>query len=273
MLKEKIKKGFSIIEKSYISEYAAQCSFFIILSFIPFVILLLTLIQYLGLNKETLFTIISSIIPNSINTTVLDIIQEIHSKSISTIPISIVFIIWSSGRGFFALCKGLNSIYQVQKKYNYFSLKARSIVCTIGFILIIILTLIILVFGSNINIYINNSSPNSAKVTNVLLYLGKAIVFILSFIIFMLIYRFVPKHKMKFRYQAPGAIFSAVGWYTISKIFSLYIVRSSGYSIIYGRLKTIMLLFVWIYLCIYILLLGAIINKEIERGKKDARKN
>lgn len=273
MLKEKIKKGFNIIEKSYISEYAAQCSFFIILSFIPFIILLLTLIQYLGLDKETLFTIISSIIPTDINNTVLDIIQEVYSKSIGTISISIVFILWSAGRGFFALCKGLNSIYKVPKKYNYFSLKAKSLVCTVGFILVIVLTLIILVFGSNIKAFMNGQFPQIAKTTNLFLYMGKLIVFLLSFIIFMLIYRFVPNHKMKFKYQMPGAIFSAVFWYTISKIFSFYVEKTSGFSAIYGSLTTVMLLFIWIYLCIYILLLGAIINKELERGKKNEKNN
>lgn len=273
MIKQKIKSAFKIIENSYISEYAAQCSFFIILSFIPFIILLLTLIQYLGLDKETLFTVISTIIPNALSNTVLDIIQEVYSKSIGTISISIIFIIWSATRGFFALCKGLNSIYKVQKKYNYFSLKLRSIVCTIGFILVIVLTLIILVFGNNINIFINVHFPNIAKATNMFLYLGKVIVFTLSFTIFMLIYRFVPKHKMKFKNQVPGAVFSAVSWYTISKIFSFYIEKSSGYSAIYGSLTTVMILFIWIYLCIYMLLLGAIINKELERGKKDESKN
>ena len=120
MVKQKIKSAINIMEKSYISEYAAQCSFFIILSFIPFVILLITLIQYLGLNKETLFTVIGAVIPNDISGTVLDIIQEVYSKSIGTISVSIIFIIWSATRGFFALCKGLNSIYKVQKKIQLF---------------------------------------------------------------------------------------------------------------------------------------------------------
>ena len=60
-LKEKyviITKILNSINKSRIGEYAAQCSYYTILSFIPFVILLLTLIQYTGINQDTLFNAI-----------------------------------------------------------------------------------------------------------------------------------------------------------------------------------------------------------------------
>ena len=267
MFKEKVKDIITAVKNSYISEYAAQCSYFIILSFIPFVILLLTLIQYLGLNKETLITIFESIIPSDINDKVLDIIQEVYSKSIGTVSVSIVFTLWAAGKGFFALCKGLNSIYVVRKKDNYLSLRIRSIICTIGFILIIVITLVFLVFGTKINIWINIELPKVAKITNIFMNFSNVIVFTLLFFTFIIIYKFVPKHKAKIKYQLPGALFTAAGWLAISNLISLYLVKFSGFSVMYGSLTTVMLLFIWIYLCMYILFLGAIINREIEKGK------
>ena len=66
-MKEKItkifKKVMSNMEKDHISEYSAQCSYYTILSFIPFVILLITLIQYTNIEQQTLFDAISKIIP------------------------------------------------------------------------------------------------------------------------------------------------------------------------------------------------------------------
>ena len=97
---------------NYISESSAQCSYYTILSFIPFTILLITLIQYTGLAPQNLFDIISKIVPESMSEMVLGIIQEVYSKSIGTVSISIIFVIWSAGKGLFALNKGLRTVYK-----------------------------------------------------------------------------------------------------------------------------------------------------------------
>lgn len=278
MIKDKIKNIIGNIEKNHISEYSAQCAYFIILSFIPFIILLLTTIQYLGLDENTLFDIISSIAPNAISDKVLDIIQEVYSKSLGTVSISIIFIIWSAGKGIFALCKGLNAIYKVQKKYNYFSLKLRAFICTIGFLAVIIITLIILVFGNKINIRINQNFQELGRITNAILYFGKFVIFLILFLVFLLIYKFIPKHKVRISKQVPGALMATAGWIIISYLFSIYLDIFTGFSVMYGSLTAVMLLFMWIYLCIYMLLLGAALNKhlekfEIKKGEKNEEKN
>ena len=45
--------------EDHISEYSAQCSYYTILSFIPFIMLVITLIQYTGIEPQTLFDVIS----------------------------------------------------------------------------------------------------------------------------------------------------------------------------------------------------------------------
>lgn len=274
MNKKQIKEIFNGLGNLNISGYSAQCSYFIILSFIPFIILLLTLIQYVGLDKQALIEGINSIIPQNINNIVIDIIQEIYSKSIGTISVSIIFILWSAGKGFFALCKGLNSIYEVKKKYNYFILKLRSMIYTIAFIFMIVITLLILVFGNKINIFINGNFSNIAKITNSVLPFSKMIMFGILFLFFLLIYRFIPKHKIKLKKHLPGALFASISWIILSYLFSIYLDIFSGFSIMYGSLTTVMLLFIWIYSCIYILLLGAAINKYLIKNEKQrAQKN
>ena len=65
-IKSKISSIQTILDnmgKDHISEFSAQCAYYVILSFIPFVILLLTLIQYTNIEQQQLFDIISKIIP------------------------------------------------------------------------------------------------------------------------------------------------------------------------------------------------------------------
>ena len=91
MNKKLIKELSANMSKDHISESSAQCSYYTILSFIPFIILLITMIQYTGIAPQTLFDAISKIIPSSMSEMVLGIVQEVYSKSIGTISVSIIF--------------------------------------------------------------------------------------------------------------------------------------------------------------------------------------
>ena len=136
---KKIEKLFINMEKDHIGESCAQCAYYTILSFIPFIILLITLIQYTGLEPQTLFDVISKIIPSSMSEMVLNIVQEIYSKSIGTISISIIVTIWSAGKGLFALTKGLQTVYHTseEKTASYIYLRIKALVETIIFIFLI----------------------------------------------------------------------------------------------------------------------------------------
>ena len=118
----KIKQILKNIEEDHISEYTAQCAYYLILSFIPFIMLLLTLIQYTSVQKDTLIFVISSVIPSNMNELILGIIEEVYSKSFGTISLTAIFALWSAGKGLYALIKGLNAVY-VQKDSTYIYLK------------------------------------------------------------------------------------------------------------------------------------------------------
>lgn len=276
MKKINFKKIYKIIEKLFknmgedlVSEYSAQCSYYTILSFIPFIILVLTMIQYTGVEPQALFNAISKIIPSSMNEIILDIVQEVYSKSIGTISISIIFTIWSAGKGLFALNKGLQSVYNTNNKESasYIYLRVKAIIETIMFIILIVLGLTLLVFGNSlieiIQKYVGgleNYNTISAIVTQIGLIL-------ITFLIFLLLYKFMPKHKVSFKSQIYGAIFGAIALNIISIVFSKYLYIFKGFSITYGSLATLMLIMMWIYSCFYTVFFGAELNKLINNKK------
>ena len=66
----------------------------------------------------------------------------------------------------------------------------------------------------------------------------------------------MPNHIVQLKVQLMGAAFSAVGWMIVSWIFSVYLDIFKGFSSMYGSLTTIVLIMLWLYFCMYILLLG-----------------
>lgn len=267
---KKYKILFKNMEEDHVSESSAQCSYYTMLSFIPFIILVITLIQYTGVNSQTMFYALSRIIPSSMNEMVLSIVQEVYSKSIGTISISIIFTIWSAGRGLFALTKGLQNVYKTneEKSASYVYLRVKSIIETIIFIILISVGLTLLVFGNSLRAIIQERFGGFKNYNTLSLILTQFGFVLATFVIFLLLYKFMPKHKVTIKSQVYGALFGAIMLNIISFIFSNYLKIFKGFSITYGSLTTLMLIMMWTYACFYTVFLGAELNKLINSSKK-----
>ena len=265
-----IQKLSTNMKKDHVSECSAECSYYTILSFIPFIILLITLIQYTNIAPQTLFEAISKIIPSSMNEMVLGIVQEAYSKSLGTVSISIIFTIWVAGRGLFALTKGLQFVYHVdsEEKASYIYLRVKAIIETIIFIILIVVGLVLLVFGNSLREIIQEHF-GGLRNYNIWSSILTGIGFILAtFLIFILLYKYIPKNKVTFKSQIYGALFGAIALNAVSFIFSKYLDIFKGFSITYGSLTTLMLIMMWTYSCFYTVFLGAELNKFINKNKE-----
>lgn len=263
-LLSKINSFLNELNEINIGEYTASCSYYTLLSFIPFLIIILTLTKYLGLDKQMLeLSITNSLSDNILNNLLAQIIREVCSKSIGTITISAVFALWSAGKGFYALCRGLNAAYGLERKNKYVYSRIRGLICTVIFIAVTILSLVILVFGTRLNVLLKEKFNIFSKLINVLIANKYIISMLVLTIIFTLMYRYIPKHKIKLKNHILGAVFSATACNVISVFYATYVNVFTGFSIMYGSLTTIVLAMMWLYACMYSILLGAFINKKI----------
>ena len=262
--KEKLEILLKNIKEDRVSESSAQCAYYVILSFIPFVILLLTLIQYTNIEPQQLFDIISSIIPdNNMKEIILGIVREVYSKSIGTVSISLIFTLFSADRALFALTKELHYIYNFadNKNKSWLHLKVVSIIQTMVFIIIVALGLVVMVFGKTIVSTVRERLGILKDYTIVSEIITQIGILIIIFIIFLCVYKFMSRHKVSLIKQVRGAIFASLALNIVSFVFSKYLEIFRGFSITYGSLTALMLIMMWTYTCFYIIFLGAEINK------------
>ena len=207
-IKEFIKK----LSKDHVAEYTAQCAYFSFLSFIPFIILLLSLIKYIDIDKATLEYLLEALLPAITKNSILDIIQEVNSKSIQTVSISAIFTLWSAANSFYALTLGLSRIYIGKETENSsISLRFRGILGTIIVLISIIAVLVLLVFGNRFNIIIQKSYPMFSNIYNLIINIRSIVVVVFLFLVFTIIYKFAPtKRGNKLKNQIPGAIFASI---------------------------------------------------------------
>lgn len=248
------------ITKDHVGAYAAQTAFFFMLCMIPIILLLLTMVQYTPVTKADVMTAVIQVFPSSVDSLITSIVNQVYNQSSGIIPITIVVALWSAGKGVLAMSSGLNCVYNCRETRNYFFLRIRATVYTVMFILVIIFLLVLSVFGNSLNIFIAEHVPFLRNMADWLIRARNIITPIVMIIFLLLIYKFLPNRRDMYRRQLPGAVFSTLGWMVISWVFSVYVDVFRGFSSMYGSLTTIMLIMMWMYFCMYCILIGGELN-------------
>lgn len=257
---QKILNMTADVTEDHVGAYAAQSAYFFMLCMIPIILLLITMVQYTPVTKADVMTAVIQVFPTSVDSMITSIVNQVYNQSSGIIPITVVVALWSAGKGVLAMTSGLNCVYKCNETRNYIFLRIRATIYTVMFILVIIFLLVLSVFGNTLNIFIAAHVPILKNLADRLIAMRTIITPIVLMIFCLLIYKFLPNRKDKLRKQLPGAVFAAIGWMIVSWIFSVYVDIFKGFSDMYGSLTTIVLIMLWMYFCMYCILLGGELN-------------
>lgn len=261
------------IGDDHVGAYAAQTAYFFVLCMIPIILLLLTLVRYTPVTKADVMTAVIQVFPTSVDSMMTSIVNQVYNQSMGIIPITAVVALWSAGKGVLAMSSGLNCVYNCQETRNYMFLRVRATLYTVMFLLVIIFLLVLSVFGNSLNIFIAEHVPILRHVADWLIEARTVITPVVLMVFSLLIYKFLPNRKDKYIRQLPGAVFAAIGWMVVSWVFSVYVDIFQGFSSMYGSLTTIVLIMLWLYFCMYSILLGGEINVMLCEKLFDSRKD
>lgn len=258
--------------KDHVSAYAAQAAYFIILSFIPFVMFLLTIMRYTPLTQDVLNQVILEICPENFQGLVVSIVNEVYQKTSAVLPITLVLSLWSSGKGVQAITNGLNTICHVEETRSWLLTRLWSMFYTLVFILAIIASLVLLVFGNSLQKSLTGKWPWLGRMIAQIIGARTIVAFFMLMSVFLVLYKVLPNRKTTFKSQMPGAFLTAVAWMVFSYAFSLYYTFFPNTLNIYGSFATVILIMLWMYICMNIVLYGAEINIYFESSFRDAEK-
>ena len=202
------KRVYDKFAEDEMTVYAAQVSFFIILSVVPFIMLLLTAVQMIpSISNARFMELIVGLVPVDYKSLAFRVVNDLSLKSPATmISVTAVTALWSAGRGMFSVARGLNRVNGHGEKRWYV---INRLICsgyTIVFILVCILSLGLLVFGNMIQAFMVSRFPIIADVTTHIINFRALWALMILIIFFLGIYTFVPDKKLKLREQIPGAV-------------------------------------------------------------------
>lgn len=257
------------INEDKITAYAAQTCYYLLLSFMPFIIALINIIHYFPVTSSDLLDLLENIIPQEFHPMLINIFTDIESSSsVALLSLTAIGLLWSAGKGFMTIKRCLNKINNCEYNRSWFIQRIFSSLYALILLLSIAASLLIIVFGEHLIAFLQNrlaSLGGKFTIINAIFSNRLFLVPALLTLFFSVMYTFIPNKKKHIIEEIPGAFIASIGWFLFSELYSLYITYIVKYSYTYGSLTTFMLLLIWMYICIIILFFGAEFNTLIEK--------
>ena len=211
------------LNNNHVNAYASSAAFFLFISFIPCLMLLLAMIPYTPVSKSDILKAAVAILPDNVGSLAINIIDELYGKSTAVISITAAATVWSAAKGVLAITRGLNAVYEIQETRNFVLLRLRAAAYTVVIVLAVLVCLVVMVFSSKVNGLLMEHLPYIARISQRIVNTKWLVTLTILVFLFIGLYKWIPNRKASFRSQIPGAVFSAVIWSGFSFVFSVYI--------------------------------------------------
>lgn len=255
----------------HIPLYASHAGFFIVLALFPSLVLLMSLLRYTGLEVHNFTQMIEGIVPEALLPAAKRLIVNTYQGTSGTVvSVSALAALWSASRGIQGLHTGLNSIYDVEEDRGYFHTRLMSMFYTVLFLLVLVLTLVLNVFGNSILQWLSAEQGPMFGFLEGVVDLRFFLLLGVQTALFTAMFMVLPNKRNSFMDSLPGAFLASSGWLIFSDLYSVYVERFAGLSNIYGSVYAVALSMLWLYFCVSIVFYGGALNHWLmERREKD----
>jgi membrane protein len=255
------------ISNDRIGTIAAGTTFFVLLALFPALAAMVSLYGLVA-DPNTIrehLNDVSGFIPASMLDMVREELTRLSQTQSDTLGISFVVgllvALWSANNGMKALFDALNVAYDETEKRGFFKLLMTSMMFTAGGVVFFILVLNV-VIGIPLVVKFLHLGPIGDALVSIL---PPLVLFGVAIVAIAVLYRFGPSRTApKWTWVTPGSIFAAIVWVIGSAGFSYYLSNWGNYSATYGSVGAIIGAMMWIYISMWIVLVGAELNSEIE---------
>ncbi len=256
------------LREMQIPGHAANAGYFIVLSVFPALVLVLSLLRYTPLDAGDLLDLLQDFLPEALMAPAERLVISTYAHTSGTmVSLSAFGALWSASRGVYGLLTGFNRIYDAQENRSYVHTRLLSVLYTFAFLVVLVLTLVLGVFGEGLLELLPPASGGLGILLTEVLDLRLVWMLLLQTGLFVAMFVYLPNRRNSFRQSLPGAALASLGWMVFTRLFSFYVAHFSGYSNIYGSVYAVALGMLWLYCCISILFYGGALNKLLAERK------
>lgn len=261
-----IKKMIKRYSAHNVSTTSAYISYYWVLAFFPFLIFVISILTYTNLPTGIFMEYVAKVIPNTLVPLVESTISQfVMYRSSTLLSVGGLITLWTAGTAVNALIRGIHSAYHSTYIRSFVFSRLAAIGYTVLLALLLIFLMVGIIFGNRVGDYIFSALDMNKGIFMPLWNLARLVMpFIALVVVIFIMYRFIPRKYIKYTNVWPGVIFTSVGWYVFSLVFSIYVDNYSKYNQLYGSIGSVFILLIWLYGSSTLLLIGAEINALLQ---------
>lgn len=255
----------AVCTENELSTAAAALSYYLTLTFFPLVICLYVL---LGSNYERIIYMLGflrRIMPTEAANMLEDFLWHVSENNSPPMLAAGLAVLISSSSAAVRSMQAIIGRMQGGQRFHGIKDLLYSLVFSVFFILAIYFAAIIMLMGENFFSAISRVLPLIDGVSS-WRFLRFPLLAGIELVIVHGAYA-VSKRSEDSYSTIPGAAFAAFGMAAVSLVFSLFISVSRKYPLVYGSLAAMILLMFWLYLCCFVIYLGAALNISLRNIK------
>ena len=262
------------LQDPYYQGFAAQVSFYLLLSIVPIFQLMTQILGIFDISLESALKLIESYTGREMSAMFRELF-EFRSAGLSSVVFAAIAL-WAGSRASFSIMRITNYTLTGGKSTgrNYFIERFRAIKTIVITIFTISFSLIILAYGKLILEAILSVLRLDSQVyaDNIWMWLRWILGFLLYFLMVSYNYYLLPTEKIPFRKMLPGSLFASVGMLLVTVGYSKYASSLAEYDLLYGALSSVVGIMFWFYLLAWVLCLGVLCIKVWDDTRVDFSK-
>ena len=261
-----IKENLALMSTPLMSILPGQISFFLILSIIPMVSLIVMFISKLSFSFYSITAAIEHYLPLQISSMIISIFDEQKVGAMDILFIITAFYI--AAKATHSIIIASTRIYNGEQK-DFFRTRIKAIMMLIIIITMALTALAILTIGNKFIVYlseVNGDITSFAYWTYMVL--KWPFVFFTIFMGVKIVYTVAPNVNIPSSSVNKGALLTTILWIIVTYVYSFYVTNIANYSKFYGNLSNLIISFIWIYWLSYIFVFGMTFNEYRFSNKK-----
>jgi membrane protein len=256
--------------KSRGPEAAASITYFLLFSIFPLLLSIVAIGSYfleVGQIRLEVVRLVLAVVPVEPEFIVQNIDEVLEARGTFGF-IGVIGLVWSASAGFTILFRNINRAWARADPLNVLLVRLVGVLLIFG----IVLLLIVIRFASaaiNLLPTLGFEFMEDIYDTYLWLAISSLIPLVLTFLLFLALYRWVPNTRVRWSEAFWGALLVAIGWELSTNIFTLFLRAGIlEYQLVYGSLGTVIALLFWIYINNMIILFGAHLCAAIARHER-----
>jgi membrane protein len=188
---------------------------------------------------------------------------------------SILGLLWTASTIFGTISQAVNRAWNVEGGPPFYVAKLKHIAMALGTGLLLLVSSLLItsrVFLPRVEEFIGDLLPFLFLSNAVYLVFTRLISVLISFAIFLIIYKFIPHTHTGWRDIWLGALVVALLFEIGRNAFVFYLNNFGNFNQIYGSLASVVILLVWLFISALILIVGAEFASEFARMKRGVQR-